>query len=485
MLQHHFKLDASHDRVLQTLLDFESFPSWWPGLIRLAIVARPAPGVTIANAVFKRKITLEMQLEFRHQGDVISFRQLRGIFKRYEGDWVISPNLNGNGVTWRVTLRPEFSALFPRSMVQHMLRTDLRKLGGALNQQLQATSRVAPQTAPPSFTAAHSHMTCMARTVGMTRKIPHVFHTPQGLEVWIEGRPYLLPLKPDNSEGAQMSLQAQTTERQKRPPLFFCLLEYPRALRGLLRSIHFDRSCDAEQTGEGQPVLVLPGFLSSDRVTRRLRRFIDRLGYTTYPWELGRNRANLEDMDALLSKLEDIYTRHQQPITLVGWSLGGIYARELAKQKSHLIQKVITLGAPFNGINAPNHVAWLYTLLKQGKTTAEIEDERLSSLPQPPPVPTVAIYSKRDGVVNGETCQESVVDDMRQNIEVQTGHILKIGGVFPRHLSGSFDFVILPLPLLLNSIHLILHEPLRKAVFKLKQTPTWAHGLITSMKVNQ
>ena len=62
---------------------------------------------------------------------------------------------------------------------------------------------------------------------------------------------------------------------------------------------------------------------------------------------------------------------------------------------------------------------------------------------------------------------------------------LKIGGVFPRHLSGSFDFVILPLPLLLNSIHLILHEPLRKAVFKLKQTPTWAHGLITSMKVNQ
>ena len=213
------------------------------------------------------------------------------------------------------------------------------------------------------------------------------------------------------------------TEPTKPPSLLLCLTEFPRALRGLLRSMRFDRSNDAEPTGEGQPVLVLPGFLSSDRATRRLRRFIDRLGYTAYPWDLGINRANLEDIEVLLAKLDNIYARHQQPITLLGWSLGGIYARELAKQKPGLIQQVITLGTPFNGINAPNHVAWLYTLLKAGKNADEPEAEWLSSLPQPPPVPTVAIYSRRDGVVNWETCREFAADDMHQNIEVRTGHI--------------------------------------------------------------
>jgi len=213
------------------------------------------------------------------------------------------------------------------------------------------------------------------------------------------------------------------TEPAKPPPLFLCLMEFPFALRGLLRSMRFDRSYSAEPTGKRQPVLVLPGFMSSDRATQRLRRFIDRLGYTAYPWGLGRNRANLEDMDVLLAKLDDIYARHQQPITLIGWSLGGVYARELAKQKPRLIQQVITLGTPFNGITAPNHVAWLYALLKTGKSAAEPEAEWLSSLPQPPPVPTVAIYSRRDGVVNWETCRESVADDMHQSIEVRTGHI--------------------------------------------------------------
>ena len=192
MLQHDFKLDADRDRVLQALLDYASFPSWWPGLMSLAIVSRPAPGVAITHAVFKRKITFEMLLEFRHQGDVISFRQLRGIFKRYEGDWVISPNPDGHGVTWRVTLRPEFSPFFTRSMMQHIMWTDLRKLGHSLNHQLKATDGATLQPVDTSVTNAHVDTTCSSQT---PRKIAHVFHTPQGLEIWLSGHPYLLTSK--------------------------------------------------------------------------------------------------------------------------------------------------------------------------------------------------------------------------------------------------------------------------------------------------
>jgi pimeloyl-ACP methyl ester carboxylesterase len=170
-----------------------------------------------------------------------------------------------------------------------------------------------------------------------------------------------------------------------------------------------------------QSVMVLPGFLGSDEGNGPLIRFLRDLGYTAKGWGQGRN-LGVEgfDRDELASRIEALALAGNGKVSLVGHSLGGIYAREIAREGPEWVHQVITLGSPFSGGDQQaSHASRLYQRLNPQKTPRE----RSSSLSIPPPVPTTAIYTKADGVVNWRTsCQEGSHANVH-NIEVMGSHI--------------------------------------------------------------
>lgn len=151
------------------------------------------------------------------------------------------------------------------------------------------------------------------------------------------------------------------------------------------------------QRGGGQPVVVYPGYLTGDISSLRLRRSLRRAGYATYGWELGQNRGARADLlDRLGQRLETVVDRHGEPATLVGWSLGGIFARELAKQRPGLIRLVVTLGSPFSGDPRANNAWRIYEFLNDHPVD---RPPIPSDLAEKPSVRTVAVWSPRDGIV--------------------------------------------------------------------------------------
>lgn len=178
-----------------------------------------------------------------------------------------------------------------------------------------------------------------------------------------------------------------------------------------------------EKNGDGHPVLVIPGFLGSGFSTKLLRKFINKIGYAAYDWGLDRNLANFDDIDFLLKRIDEIYAKHGEKISLIGWSLGGVYARQLAKEKKDKIRQVITMGSPFNGADAPNNAKWLFDRIKKIEGTPAIEEEVLADLPNPAPVPTTAIFSKEDGVIPVGAATETAEDATHQNVRVHGSHL--------------------------------------------------------------
>src|SRR5262245_2161029 len=109
--------------------------------------------------------------------------------------------------------------------------------------------------------------------------------------------------------------------------------------------------------GDGHPVLVLPGLGASDLSTAVLRAYLERLGYAAHPWTFGRNLGPGGDLPQLmLRRLAELHERHRRKVSLVGWSLGGIYARELARQAPERVRQVVTLGSPFRATRGSTNV---------------------------------------------------------------------------------------------------------------------------------
>jgi pimeloyl-ACP methyl ester carboxylesterase len=175
--------------------------------------------------------------------------------------------------------------------------------------------------------------------------------------------------------------------------------------------------------GDGHGVLVLPGLLATDTSTVALRRFLSWLGYHVRGWDLGRNHGPTEAVLAGLSQaLTDHAGRTGGPVSLVGWSLGGVYARELARQHPGRVRQVITLGSP-------------YALTGPRQSRAHGPYQRLSYLhadgarlptreqtARPIGVPSTSVYSRWDGIVSWQACVEPETD-LHQNIEVRCSHL--------------------------------------------------------------
>ena len=173
--------------------------------------------------------------------------------------------------------------------------------------------------------------------------------------------------------------------------------------------------------GDGHPVLVLPGLVASDVSTRPLRDFLQAKGYAVSGWRQGRNlglRPGVQD--AMVDLVRELSDTHGRKISLVGWSLGGLYARQLAKMMPERVRGVITLGSPFAGSPRSTN-AWRVYELASGRSADE-EDTRFGgSLSVTPPVPTTAIFSRTDGICAWQGCVEKT-SAQSESIEVESSH---------------------------------------------------------------
>lgn len=172
--------------------------------------------------------------------------------------------------------------------------------------------------------------------------------------------------------------------------------------------------------GDGHPILVLPGFMASDRSTTQLRRLLRRLGYETHPWGLGRNIGPTERVvDELPRLLEGIGDRSGRRVSLVGWSLGGVYARHLAASWPSLVRFVVTLGTPVRReVQGASNASVLYDSLR----AVHVPGHLLLDDGAPLEVPVTAVHTRADGIVHWETCLVRPASNA-ENLRVRGSHI--------------------------------------------------------------
>src|SRR5579859_4579554 len=159
--------------------------------------------------------------------------------------------------------------------------------------------------------------------------------------------------------------------RTLRPPSLGLLLAEMRGIFELNASLMMSPLLMRAPRGDGHPVLALPGFLAGDLSMAPLRRYLTELGYDAHAWQMGRNLGGLLRMRAALrERLAAIHATTGRKVSLVGWSLGGVYARDLALYAPDMVRYVVTLGSPFaNDVRATNATK-LYEALS-GETVGE------------------------------------------------------------------------------------------------------------------
>ena len=205
----------------------------------------------------------------------------------------------------------------------------------------------------------------------------------------------------------------------KAPPPWLWLMEgrAPWEYAALLVSMPWLRRLPP---GDGHPVIVFPGLGAADMTTAPLRGLLETLGYSAYPWKQGFNFGPRDGvLEACRHHLRRTADRHGSKVSLIGWSLGGLYARELAKEMAGLSRCVITLGTPFTGHPRATN-AWRFYEMVSGQ---DVHDPALiEQIRGTPPVPTTSIFSKTDGVVAWQ-CSINEAAPQTENIEVHASHI--------------------------------------------------------------
>ena len=172
--------------------------------------------------------------------------------------------------------------------------------------------------------------------------------------------------------------------------------------------------------GDGHPVIVFPGLGASELSTRPLRDFLGRLGYAVYDWGLGRNRPRGGVLQDCRERVLEVAGKHGRKVSLVGWSLGGVYARELAKALQPQVRCVVTLGSPFSGHVRATNVSYAYELYS-GRPLHH-DAQRAERLKRAPTVPTTSIYSRTDGVVAWQ-CSVNDEQPHTENVEIHASHM--------------------------------------------------------------
>jgi hypothetical protein len=176
--------------------------------------------------------------------------------------------------------------------------------------------------------------------------------------------------------------------------------------------------------GDGHPVVVYPGLGAGALTTAQLRAHLRSCKFQPHDWELGVNTGPEGVFDDWLGNLVErvraLHALHERTVSLVGWSLGGIYAREVAKAAPDSVRQVITLATPHNAIAGANHAGTIFRML--GGDTSQLTPELQARMAERPPVPVTSIYSKSDGLVCWRGCLEQPGPDV-ENIAVDASHL--------------------------------------------------------------
>ena len=214
-------------------------------------------------------------------------------------------------------------------------------------------------------------------------------------------------------------------EGRLRPPGLGLLLAEARGIFEFNFSLLLSPLLMRAPRGDGHPVLTLPGFLASDLSTAPLRRYLSELGYDAHAWQMGRNTGGVSRMRAALrDRLAAIHATTGRKASIVGWSLGGIYARDLALWAPQMVRSVVTLGSPFAGDVRATNATRLYEVMS-GEAVEENSELR-QAIAGDLPVPATSIYSRADGIVNWRTCLLRS-SDTAENIEVYFASHVGIG----------------------------------------------------------
>lgn len=204
------------------------------------------------------------------------------------------------------------------------------------------------------------------------------------------------------------------------PPPLSLLFGETRVLSDWARGMRENSAIAAGHDGRGQPVMVLPGFMVDDARMGLMKATLRQAGYRAHGWGLGRNLGITPDMlDRLDARMDRIERESGRPAMLLGWSLGGLIAREYAKRAPHRVSGVITMGSPFSGDIRANHAWRLYEWVAKHPVDAPPIQSRLA---EKPPVPTFALWSRRDGVVAPASAR-GLRGERDEAIEVDCTHL--------------------------------------------------------------
>lgn len=220
------------------------------------------------------------------------------------------------------------------------------------------------------------------------------------------------------------SVAIETAPSVKPPSALLAFTELPRAMIEFGSLPWAAPLLASAPKGDGHPVLVLPGFTTSDRSTAILRRYLTKMGYDAHTWDLGLNlgpRAVGAEGEKLLERLNAVHEATGRTVSLVGWSLGGVMARMISRRAPEAVRQVISLGSPFTGTPRATNVWRAYELLTGHKIDDAHTREQLREGATPPPVPSTAIWSREDGIVAWQNCVEPFATNS-DNIEVHGSH---------------------------------------------------------------
>lgn len=218
-----------------------------------------------------------------------------------------------------------------------------------------------------------------------------------------------------------MATRALHGPTNDRPPLWLALTELPRALYDYATLARAMPLIDRAPRGDGHPVLVLPGFTTTDASTALLRRYLCRMGHDARTWDLGRNlgpRAIGQEGEKLVARLADLHHATGRKVSLVGWSLGGVMARIVAQRAPDQVRRMVTMGAPFAGDPHATRVWRLYEYLTGHRIADPRTAAQLAESAAPARVPSTAIYSRADGIVPWQHC----IDRAGDRIAVRGSH---------------------------------------------------------------
>ena len=214
-----------------------------------------------------------------------------------------------------------------------------------------------------------------------------------------------------------------TAATAHRPPSdWLAFTEAPRAVLELASFLALRPMLSFLPHGDGHPVLVLPGFLASDTSTFPMRNLLIGLGYDAVGWDLGRNvQITATRVKAMGACLNELHRRTGRTVSIVGWSLGGLLARELAKLHPDAVRQVISLGSPLSGDRGISKVSRIFEALN-GPVPEVQRRGQFTDLDTPPPMPSTSVFTKSDGVVHwrGSLQPEG---PQRENVEVIASHV--------------------------------------------------------------